>query len=59
MTYRELNNQVIQELRKLGIWYAKDSRLPLFWLRRHVPEGLVKSLDALVAERIKGQESYN
>jgi hypothetical protein len=57
LSYRELNNQVIDQLRKTGLWYPYDARLPLFWLRLTVPE-LAQGLDTLVKLRVEGKENY-
>ncbi len=60
--YKELNNKAIDELRKIGVWYAYDSRLALFWLRNNVPKlyegtaSVLPILDELVRMRVDGLE---
>ena len=62
MNYLELQRQVVDKLREIGVYYAYDDRLALFWLRVNIPrlykvsDDLVRTLDELTELRKKGLE---
>jgi hypothetical protein len=58
MTYLELQRQLIDKLKELGVYYAYDERLSLFWLRIQFPS-LAEYIDPLVRMRTEGKESYD
>jgi hypothetical protein len=62
VSYLELQKQVVDKLRELGVYYEYDSRLAVFWLRHNVPKlypgasDILPLLDALVRMRNDGLE---
>jgi hypothetical protein len=65
MTYEELQRQVVNQLRELGIWFEYDERIASFWLCNNLkyvaPSGVditnvIKDLNALTIMRRDGKE---
>jgi hypothetical protein len=64
VNYKALNNEVIEELREIGLWFPDDTRLDLFWLRNAIQSladtdrvrEITFGLDTLVTLRTEGEE---
>jgi hypothetical protein len=61
--YKELQKDVVDELRKLGVYFQYDDRLALFWLRHNIGKlyggdhtRLIDTIDSLVDLRAEGLE---
>jgi hypothetical protein len=65
VTYLELQRQVVDKLREIGVYYAYDDRLALFWLRQNIPRlfgqkpEIISLLDELVRIRTEGNEPFH
>jgi hypothetical protein len=53
MTYEEVQKQLIDRLRVIGVVYPYNTRLDLFWLRVHIPKVFSKTPDGELAEILK------